>query len=168
MAKSAFISFHFARDHWRANQVRNIGALDGQPELPSNEWETVKKRGDAAVQAWIDEQMNYKSAVVVLVGNETASRKFVKYEIKRAWTMKKPLLGIRIHGLKDSMQHTDLAGANPFAQFGFSDSSKTYADYVPLFDPKDYTGLALPTSNDIYAAIRDNLAGWATSGYKRP
>lgn len=114
MAQSAFISFHFARDHWRANQVRNIGALDGQPELPSNEWESVKKRGDAAVEAWIDEQMNYKSAVVVLVGNETASRKFVKYEITRAWTMKKPLLGIRIHGLKDSRKYTDAAGPNPF------------------------------------------------------
>jgi hypothetical protein len=168
MTKSAFISFHFDRDHWRANQVRNIGALDGQPELPSNEWESVKKRGDAAVEAWIDEQMNYKSAVVVLVGNETASRKFVRYEIKRAWSMKKPLLGIRIHGLKDSSQKTDSAGANPFAQFGFSNSSKTYADYVPLFDPKAYTGLASPTSNDIYAAIKDNLADWASKGYKAP
>ncbi|GEB12205.1 molecular chaperone Tir [Pimelobacter simplex] len=168
MAKSAFISFHFSRDHWRANQVRNISALAGQPELPSNEWEAVKKRGDAAVEAWIDEQMNYKSAVVVLVGKETASRKFVKYEIRRAWSMKKPLLGIRIHGLKDSNQTTDSAGANPFAQFGFSDSSKTYADYVPLFDPREYTGLTSPTSNDIYAAIKENLAVWASSGYRRP
>lgn len=168
MAKSTFISFHFDRDHWRANQVRNIGALEGQLELPSNEWEVVKKRGDAAVHAWIDDQMKYKSAVVVLVGNETASRKFVKYEVKRAWSIGKPLLGIRINALKDSSQKVDLPGVNPFKQFGFTDSSKTYADYVPLFDPKDYITKTNPTSNEIYAAIKDNIGTWASGGYRKP
>ncbi|MCI0144160.1 TIR domain-containing protein [Arthrobacter bambusae] len=168
MARSSFVSFHYQRDHWRVQQILNMGALDQQPELPAQNWEEVKRRGDAAVEAWIDEQMNYKKAVIVLIGNETASRKFVKYEISRAWSIKKPLLGIRIHGLKDSQQSTDQPGANPFASFGFSDSTRTYADYVPVYDPSDYTGKYAPNSSDIYAAIQTNIATWAASGYKRP
>ncbi|AOD24964.1 molecular chaperone Tir (plasmid) [Rhodococcus sp. p52] len=168
MSRSSFVSFHYQRDHWRVQQVLRMGALDEQVELPAQDWEQVKRRGDKAVEEWIDKQMNYKQAVIVMIGAETASRKFVRYEIQRAWAIKKPLLGVCIHGLKNSAGITDQPGANPFAQFGFSDSSRTYADYVPVYDPADYTGRFAPTSNDIYAAIQKNIATWATQGYRRP
>jgi len=168
MARSSFVSFHYQRDHWRVQQILRMGALDRQPELPAQKWEEVKSRGDAAVKAWIDEQMKYKQAVIVLIGNQTAERKFVRYEISRAWSIKKPLLGIRIHGLKDSQQRVDPPGANPFASFGFSDSARTYADYVPVYDPAQYARSAFPTSSDIYAAIQQNISTWAANGYSRP
>lgn len=168
MSRSSFVSFHYQRDHWRVQQVLRMGALDEQTELPAQEWEQVKRRGDKAVEDWIDKQMNYKQAVIVMIGAETASRKFVRYEIRRAWSIKKPLLGVCIHGLKDSFGSTDRPGPNPFAQFGFSDSNKTFADYVPVYDPAKYTGQFSPTSTDIYAAIQRNIATWATQGYKRP
>jgi hypothetical protein len=168
MARSSFVSFHYQRDHWRVQQILQMGALDQQVELPAQEWEEVKRKGDRAVEAWIDQQMNYKQAVIVLIGKETASRKFVRYEIKRAWDIKKPMLGIRIHGLSDSDRRTDQPGRDPFEAFDFSDSPKTFADYVPVFDPADFTGKYAPTSSDIYAAIKANIATWATRGYKRP
>lgn len=168
MARSSFVSFHYQRDHWRVQQILNMGALDRQVELPAQKWEEVKKKGDPAVEEWINEQMNYKQAVVVLIGNETASRKFVRYEIRRAWTIKKPLLGIRIHGLKNTSGSTDQTGRNPFELFGFSDSNKTYADYVPVFDPAQFTSKYWPTSSDIYSAIQANISTWAASGYRRP
>jgi hypothetical protein len=62
----------------------------------------------------------------------------------------------------------DRPGPNPFEQFGFTNSSLTFANYVPVFDPKDYTRCATPTSTDICAAIRDNISAWASSGYKSP
>lgn len=145
-----------------------MGTLDEQIELPAQDWEQVKRRGDKAVEEWIDNQMNHKQAVIVMIGAETASRKFVRYEIQRAWHIKKPLLGVRIHGLKNSAGSPDHPGENPFAQFGFSDSNRTYAYYVPVYDPADYTGRFAPTSNDIYAAIQENIATWATQGYRRP
>lgn len=168
MAKASFVSFHYARDHWRVQQILNMGALDRQVELPAQEWEAVKKRGDDAVTSWIDEQMKYKQAVIVMIGRETASRKFVRYEIQHAWRIQKPMLGILIHGLKDSSGQTDAPGPNPFASFGFSDSSRTYADYVPVYDPAKFTGKFAPTSSDIYAAIQENIATWAANGYKKP
>lgn len=168
MARSSFVSFHYQRDHWRVQQILQMGALDGQAILPAQQWEEVKRRGNAAVEAWIDDQMKYKQAVIVMIGKETASRPFVQYEIKHAWQVKKPMLGIMIHGLKDANQQVDTAGPNPFKRFGFSDSAKTYADYVPAFDPASYTGKAYPTSVDIHAAIRSNLSSWASQGYARP
>jgi hypothetical protein len=168
VARSSFISFHYQRDYWRVQQILNIGALDQQTILPAQNWEEVKQKGDSAVEAWIDKEMGYKQAVIVLIGSQTASRRFVNYEIRRAWHIKKPLLGIRIHGLKDTARNTDTPGANPFASFGFSDSARTYSDFVPVFDPTQYTGKAAPTSNDIYAVIAANLATWASQGYRIP
>jgi hypothetical protein len=168
LPRSSFVSFHYQLDHWRVQQVLNIGALDGQAVLPAQEWEEVKRKGDEAVEGWIDKQMNYKQAVVVMIGAQTASRKFVKYEIRRAWALKKPLLGIRIHGLKDATQNLGRIGANPFEQFGFNDSTKTFANYVPVFDPARYTGKSAPLSTDVYAAIKNNIGSWVDQGYRRP
>lgn len=162
MARSTFASFHYQNDYWRVQQVLNMGAIEGQEIMPAQNWESVKAEGDDAVEEWINAEMAYKAAVVVLIGSQTASRKFVKYEIRRAWSIKKPLLGIRINGLKDASGNTATAGKNPFEQFGFSDSIKTYADYVPVFTP---TGA---NSTQIYADIKANLESWVTSGYKRP
>jgi hypothetical protein len=168
MARSSFVSFHYKRDHWRVQQVLRMGELEGQSELPAQEWESVKAKGDAAVHAWIDEQMKYKQAVIVLIGLETATRPFVLYEIRRAWQLGKPLLGINIHGLENSAKETDAKGANPFAKCGFKDSTRTFANYVPVFDPADWTNIQNPKGTDIYAAIRDNMTDWIAKGYSKP
>ncbi len=57
MARNVFFSFHFANDFWRTQQVRNIGALEGQKLYTANEWEEVKKRvtrrlGNGSTIAW--------------------------------------------------------------------------------------------------------------------
>lgn len=98
-ASSVFYSFHYERDVNRVQLVQNINALEGQPLLTPQAWESVRRRGTAAIAAWIDDQMKYKKAVIVLVGHETSSRDWVQYEIKKAWTDKRPLLGVAIHGL---------------------------------------------------------------------
>jgi hypothetical protein len=74
MAKSVFFSFHYDRDAWRVQQIINMGALEEQTILSAQEWEEVKRRGKAAIEKWIADQMAYKSAVVVLVGRYTADR----------------------------------------------------------------------------------------------
>lgn len=161
MARSSFVSFHYDNDHWRVQQVLNIGAIEGATILPAQEWEAVKAKGEKAVTDWIDAEMKYKQAVVVLVGSQTASRKFVKYEIERAWNLKKPLLGIRINGLKDSGGKTSTAGTNPFSQFTIKDSTKTIADYATLHTPSG------SDSTQVYASIKANIETWIANGYKR-
>lgn len=156
---SVFYSFHYDRDNWRVQQVLNMGLLDGQASLNHQEWEAVKKKGNQAIENWIAEQMNYKTAVVVLIGAETASRPWVEYEIAKAWNDKRRLVGIRINGLADSSGHTDSQGPNPFDRVKFP-SGASVAKYVPVYTPSG------STSKDVYASIHANLTTWVDSGYK--
>ena len=84
MARGAFYSFHYVPDNWRVSQVRNMGVIDGNKPASDNDWETIKKGGDATMQKWIDGQLSGKSAAIVLIGSKTAGRKWIKYEIKKA------------------------------------------------------------------------------------
>lgn len=160
MKMAVFYSFHYDRDSWRVQQVVNMGSVEGQKILNSQEWESVKRQGKAAIEKWIDDKMQYKSAVVVLIGAQTAGRQWVEYEIVKAWNDKRPLLGIQIHGLADQKQQPDSPGGNPFAKVSFP-SGGTLADYVPIFTP---TG---STSTQVHASMKASLATWVTQGYKR-
>lgn len=160
MAKSVFFSFHYDRDTWRVQQIIQMGALEGQTILNAQAWEAVKKKGEAAVKRWIQEQMKYKKAVVVLVGAQTAGRPWVRHEIAYAWDNRKPLVGIRIHGLRDRNQRTASAGANPFAQVAL-EGGGTVGDHVPLY---------LPSGSDsqaVYTDIKKNLTRWVDNAYTR-
>ncbi len=101
VARRVFYSFHYQLDNWRVQQIRNIGAIEGQSFLSSNQWEDVAKGGDAAIRAWIDEQMKGKSCNVVLIGSNTAGRRWVNYEFTKAWGDRKGVLGVHIHRLED-------------------------------------------------------------------
>ncbi len=160
MSTPTFTSFHFDRDFWRVQQVRNMGAIEGNEIIAPQAWESVKRQGRAAIEKWIDGEMKDKSAVVVLVGNETASRPWVKYEIEKAWNERRPLVGVRIHGLKDNDGHTDTQGANPFAGIKTT-SGSPLSSYVTLHSP---TG---SNSQAVYKNISDNLATWVANAYKR-
>lgn len=160
MAKSVFFSFHYDRDAWRVQQVINIGALEGQTILSAQKWEEVKRQGEQAIKNWIAEQMKYKSAVVVLVGADTANRKWVRHEIAYAWDDYKPLVGIRIHGLANQEGHTDVSGDNPFERVTLKGGG-TVGDHVPLYTPSG------STSQQVYASIKNNLTYWVDNAKKR-
>jgi hypothetical protein len=98
--------------------------------------------------------------VVVHIGAETATRRWVRFEITKAWNEKRGIVGVRVHGLADGNQKSDHPGPNPFSEIGFQ-SGGTVADYVPVYDP---VGL---TSQEIYGNIRLNLVNWVASAYKR-
>lgn len=155
MAKTVFYSFHYERDVHRVQLVRNIRALEGQPVLNSQDWEKVRSAGTAAIQECIDGQMAYKRAVVVLIGKETAGRPWVRYEIQKAWNDKKPLLGIRIHGLS-SMGSPDTIGGNPFASAGIAG--------VPIFDPTANDWRNKIDTQATYRTLARNMEQWSSLG----
>ena len=158
---AVFYSFHYERDYWRVQQIMNMGALEGQTILNSQEWEAVKKKGDAAIKQWIEDQMKYKTAVVVLVGAQTASRPWVLYEIGKAWDDRRPLVGIRIHGLENQSGKTDSSGANPFDLVKLKNGA-TVGNHVILHSPSG------TTSKEVHASIKANLTTWVADAYKRP
>lgn len=145
-----FYSFHFNNDVMRVQQVRNIGAIEGNSAVNANEWERIKQKGKTAVQNWIDQNMKYKRCVIVLIGSETASRPWVKYEIERAWEQGKAMIGIHIHNVRCPRGGTCRKGANPFDQFKFNDGRKL-SSVVPCYDP---------ASHQAYQDIAANISGW--------
>ena len=151
MARRVLYSFHFANDAWRASQVRRIGSIEGNRPVTDNEWEQVKKGGDAAIKKWIDGQLDGKSCTVVLVGAATAGRKWINYEVEKSWNDGKGVVGIRIHNLKDSSGNACLAGSNPFDTFTMNRDSKKLSAIVTLYDPPGFDSKA------VYASIESNV-----------
>ena len=154
MARRVFFSFHFANDFWRTQQVRNMNILEGQALCSANDWEEVKRKGDASIGKWIDEQLQGKTCVVVLVGAETADRPWVIHEISKRWNGKRGVLGIRIDKLLDAGGRQSTAGTNPFSRVTFTGTTRTLAEVAPLKVP---TGA---DSKAAYASIANNIEAW--------
>jgi hypothetical protein len=118
MARRVFFSFHYQRDLWRVNVVRNSGAIDGIAAAGFQDaslWEETQRKGDAAVKQLIDNGLDDTSVTVVLIGSETAARKFVSYEVEESAARGHGVLGIRINNIKDKDGRVDLPGAIPAA-----------------------------------------------------
>lgn len=154
MARNVFFSFHFANDFWRTQQVRNIGALEGQKLYTPNEWEEVKKKGEAAIRKWIDDSLVGKSCVVVLVGSETATRPWVLEEIVKGWNAGKGVVAIRINRLLDNHQKISVAGSNPFDAVTLKNGTVSLSSYAKLMTP------AGNDSKEVYASIQANIESW--------
>lgn len=148
--KHAFLSFHYAKDNWRVQQIKQMGSIVGQPLLSYNEWEQVKQDGDASIKKWINSQMNGKSCVVVLIGSETANRKWINYEITHAWETGKLIVGLYINKLKDINGSQSVIGDNPFSYIQLN-NGKTLADYIPCINPGG------ASSTEAYNWIKNNI-----------
>ena len=61
--------------------------------------------------------MKLRACVVVLIGNKTASRKWVQYEIEQAWKLGKGLVGIYIHNLANSVGEQAEKDTTPLMTF---------------------------------------------------
>lgn len=157
MARQIFYSFHYNKDVFRVQQIRNIGSLEENKPVAPNEWEEVKKGGDKAIEKWIDENMKNRTCAVVLIGEKTHQRPWVRHEIKKAWNEGKGLLGIHIHNFKcmRTIRENPFAsgkcnqGINPFTTFNVG--NRVLSDIVQCYNP-DW--------NDPYNHVKDNLENW--------
>jgi Thoeris protein ThsB, TIR-like domain len=154
MARRTFYSFHYTPDNWRASQVRNAGVVDGNVPVSDNDWEAIKRGGEDAIKRWINGQLDGTSCAIVLIGTGTAGRKWINYEIEKAWNDGKGVLGVYIHNLKDRAGYQSAKGKNPFDEFTMKRDNAKLSSIVRTYDPP-YT-----VSTDVYAYIKTNLAGW--------
>lgn len=152
-----FYSFHFDNDVMRVQQIRQMGMIDGDEPVSKNDWETVKRNGNASIEKWIENNMKYKRCVVVLIGTQTHARPWVKHEIRKAWSDGRGLLGIHIHNLRCPNNGTCTKGTNPFEQFTFKERNDRVIT-PPVYDPP---------ANDAYGYIKSNLAAWVEDAIAR-
>jgi len=138
-----FHSFHYKPDNWRAAQVRNMGVIEGNVPVSDNDWETITRGGDAAIERWIADQMDGKSCCVV---------------------------GVYIHNLKDRDGNQSPKGRNAFEDLTVD--GKRLSSILKAYNPTYSTSTLLHDHiKDNLAqwveeaiSIRNSLSGTACRG----
>ena len=116
MSRNVFFSFHYQRDIVRVNQIRNLPEVVDKAAAgfkDSSLWEEAKKKSDDAVKKLIDDGLHGTSVTVVCIGNQTAGRKFINYEIQKSIDRGNGIIGVKIHHLKNFAGQVDALGATP-------------------------------------------------------
>jgi hypothetical protein len=160
VAKKVFFSFHYKPDNWRASQVRNAGIVEGNQPVSDNSWESITKGGESAIETWIDGQLSGRVCAVVLIGSATAGRKWINYEIAKAWNDKKGVVGIYVHNLQDVNKQQSSKGGNPFSLLTFDNGARKLSSVVKAYDPP------FTTSTNVYDHIKNNIADWVDEAIK--
>ncbi len=154
MARKCFYSFHYKPDNWRVSKIRNIGAVEGNKPASDNDWETVTGGGDKKIEEWIANQMKDRTCTIILVGANTADRKWINHEIKKSWDKGKGVLAIHIHNITDSNDKQSSQGANPLDYVTHGPTKKRLSTIAKTYDPPK------TTSKDVYGYIADNIEDW--------
>ena len=114
--RHVYFSFHYA-DSWKVNQIRNSGIVFGAKSvgfIDASLWEEARLKSKAALEALIEDALVGTTATVVLIGAETSKRPWVKHEIKRSVAVGNALLGLRLHGVKDTGGRKTKLGRVPY------------------------------------------------------
>lgn len=128
-----FFSFEYNKDAWRAAQIRNVCKSSLDVLATDRDWEEVRVKSDSAIKEWIDGQIALSSCVVVLIGATTAYRKWVLYEIEKAYELNKGLVGIYVHKIRNVVGDRTGKGNNPFDNV-LTHTGEKLSAYVTCYD----------------------------------
>lgn len=116
--RRVYFSFHYEQDIWRASNVRNSGNFDAVARAGWDDasiWEEAKRKEDTAIRRLIDDGLKGTSVTAVLIGEKTAIRPWVQYEIDQSIVKGNGLLGVRVHGIRDQQGRKSGRGPVPKA-----------------------------------------------------
>lgn len=160
MARKVFFSFHYQNDSWRVSQIRNSWVCrpegEAQPFMDRAEWEKIKRKGNKAIEDWIDSQLKGSSVTCVLIGEETSKRPWVEYEIKKSYQEGKGLFGIYIDGMENQKNEKGKKGKNPFEKYYITENGK-----------KKYLSEIFPVYHWLNDNGRNNIPKWIENAAKK-
>lgn len=154
MARRCFYSFHYKPDNWRVAKIRNIGVIEGNRPASDNDWETIVGGGDAKIEKWISEQMQGRTCTIVLIGTNTANRKWINHEIVKSWDKGMGVFEIYIHNIENSACEQCNEGNNPFDYITHGPTKKKLSTIVKTYNPPQIT------SSGVYNYIATNIEDW--------
>lgn len=174
MAKRVFFSFHYqdvvdfranvVRQHWMTKPDREEAGF-----FDASIWETAKKTGSVAVKRLINGNLENTTVTCVLVGSDTHSRPWVRYEILKSFRRGNAILAVHINSIRGKDQGTKPKGPNPLENVGvtYSESGETatlwertngvWKEYAEIDDSASYRTGGVPQQ---YRGKGFNLAGW--------
>ena len=113
--RHVYFSFHY-QDIWKVNQIRNSGVVGGAKSAGFADrslWEEAKQKHRSALEKLIAEGLEGTSVTAVLIGSQTSSRPWVKYEIEQSIKRRNALLGVHINKVPDRNGRTARRGGVP-------------------------------------------------------
>jgi len=122
MPRYTFFSFCYEDvKNFKVNVVRNSWLInhDSNTFVDGSIWESEKLKKANDIKDLIDYGMQKTSVTAVLIGQETAHRRFVKYEIIKSFERGNGILGIHINRIRGRDQAISARGLNPLDRLGF-------------------------------------------------
>ena len=131
MAKRVFFSFHYKDvSDLRANVVRNHWLTKPNREIcgyyDASIWESARKKGDVALKRLINRGLDMTSNTCVLIGSQTYTRPWVRYELLKSFKKGNHIFGVHINSIRSKNRKTKIKGPNPLEYVGvtYSKSGK--------------------------------------------
>ena len=122
MARFAFFSFCYEDvKNFKVNVVRNSWLLNHSSDtfVDGSIWEKEKSKGPTVIKNLIETGLKKTSVTSVLIGDETANRRWVKYEIVKSFEKGNGILGIHINRIRGKNQAISARGLNPLDRLAF-------------------------------------------------
>jgi hypothetical protein len=144
MTRKVFFSFHYLNDVQRSQVVKKSQFLKDK-ELAGffdgSAMEEAKKKDAASLRKFLRDEMAGSSVVCVLVGEDTANRRWVRFEILQGLIEQKGIVGVRVHTIAGFDKKSSKAGPNPFDLLGVytKDSAVYVVERASLTDKWTYT-----------------------------
>ncbi|PIZ86914.1 hypothetical protein COX93_02835 [Candidatus Nomurabacteria bacterium CG_4_10_14_0_2_um_filter_30_12] len=154
MAKRVFFSFHYEDvKTFRVNVVRQHDLTKETGEagfFDASIWEDAELHGDYAVKNLINRSLNNTTVTCVLIGTNTWSRRWVKYEILKSYERGNVLIGIYINSIPDKYRQIFIQGANPFSYLGFFIDKVGHLNYY-----QEHNGMKWSKYQDLVATSKN-------------
>ncbi len=163
--RRVFFSFHY-QDVWKVNQVRQSWrrnyeiSRESEGFYDASLWESKKLIGPDSLKALIRDGMTNTSVTCVLVGSQTYSRRWVRYEIARSIIKNNGLLAVRINRMGDQQRRESPEGPNPL------DYMAVYGDNGGIFLAEASDGKWVKYAD--YQLAVELPQNWRHPGYMNP
>jgi hypothetical protein len=152
-----FYVFDTDNDLSRARLLTAIDDGSASPAPAIVDYDVMEDHSDGDVRSWIDAQLATTSCLVVLIGEHTSEKHWVKYAIGMARQLEKPMIGVAIDKLIDGDGRQGAIGSNPFASAGMTARALSSLE---IYDPP------FATSAFARAHIRYGLPDWVELAVK--
>ena len=166
MARRVFFSFNYDDvADFKVNVVRNSRALKN-PKYKStfidkSLWEEARRKNPSALKWLMDTNLNGTSVTVILIGNNTANRRWVNYEIVKSFVEGKGIMSIHLNRIRSkSTSKISMKGINPLSRIKVrieKDCSKLH--FFELVNGKWISFIDIPNVNN-----RKSNSLWFSNG----
>lgn len=122
MPHYSFFSFCYEDvKNFKVNVVRNSWLLNHSADtfIDGWIWEKEKSKGPTLIKNLIETGLKKTSVTTVLIGDETAERRWVKYENVKSFEKGNGILGIHINRIRGKEQAISAQGLNPLDRLAF-------------------------------------------------